>query len=99
MTRKRSHSESEDSIADALDRLREELAVVRQVLDEIQQELEWANRNYPDREQVAGTFRRITSFPLDPCAPDWAERVNQYSAADLPADVRDPTPRQQGELF
>jgi hypothetical protein len=99
MTRSRSHTDSEDSIAAALDRLREELAVVRQVLDEIQQELEWANRNSPDREQVAATYRRITSMPLDPCAPDWAERVNQYSAADLPADVRDPTPRQQGQLF
>lgn len=102
MTRKRSPTDSEDSIADALDRLREELTVVRQVLDEIQQELEWANRNSPDREPVAATYRRITSFPLDPCAPDWAERVNKYSAADLPADpadAGDSTPRQQGQLF
>lgn len=91
--------DSVDSIADALERLREELAVVRQVLDEIREELEWSNRNPPDRELVAATHRRITSCPLDPCAPDWAERVNMYSAADLPTELDDPAPRQQGQLF
>jgi hypothetical protein len=68
------------------------------VLDEIQQELEWANRNSPDREQVAAAYRRITSVPRDPCAPEWAERVNQYSAADVPVDVADPPTKQQGQL-
>lgn len=99
MTRRRTSTDSDDSIAAALDRLREELAVVRQVLDEIREELEWSNRNPPDREFGAATYRRITSFPLDPCAPDWAESVNQYSAADLPAEADDSAPRQQGQLF
>lgn len=76
MTRRRTPTNSDESIAAALDRLREELAVVRQVLDEILEELEWSNRNSPVRDSVATPYRRITSFPLDPCAPDWAERVN-----------------------
>jgi hypothetical protein len=53
MTRRRTPTDSDESIAAALDRLREELAVVRQVLDEIREELEWSNRNPPDREFVA----------------------------------------------
>jgi hypothetical protein len=99
MTRIRSHTDSEDSIVAALDRLREELTVVRQVLDEIREEMEWANRNPRESDQLPMMPRRITSMPLDPCAPDWAERVNRYSAADLPVELRDPTPPQQGELF
>ena len=97
MTRSRSHANTEDSLAAALDRLREELAVVREVLDEIRDELQWANRNQGDSDRCSTPPLRITSMPLDPTALDW--EVNRYSAADLLAEVRDPTPRQQGQLF
>lgn len=99
MTNTRSRTESADSIADSLDRLREELAVVRQVLDEIREELEWANRNRGEPDSTPMMPRRITSMPLDPCAPDWAERLNRFSAADLPIEPAEPSAKQQGELF
>ena len=39
---------ADDAVAEALGQLRDELAVVRQVLDEIRSELQWANRNRGD---------------------------------------------------
>ena len=39
---------ADDAAAEALGQLRDELAVVRQVLDEIRSELQWANRNRGD---------------------------------------------------
>lgn len=38
----------DDLVAETLGQLRDELAVVRQVLDEIRSELQWANRNRDD---------------------------------------------------
>lgn len=97
MTKSRSHAATEDSIATALDRLRAELAVVREILDEIRDELQWTNRNQGESDRCSRMPLRITSMPLDPAALDW--EINHFSAVDLPAEVGDPTPRQQGELF
>jgi len=97
MTKARSRVDSDIPLAAALDRLREELAVVREILDAIQDELQWTNRNRGESDRCALMPLRITSMPLDPTALDW--EINRFSAADLPADVRDPTPRQKGELF
>ncbi len=36
---------TDDLVAETLGQLRDELAVVRQVLDELRSELQWANRN------------------------------------------------------
>lgn len=99
MTSRTSETTSEDSLAEALDRLREELAIIRQVLDEIASELQWANRNREPSGDSGGPIRRITSMPLDPTAPDWAERLNQFSADDLPCADVPPTPFQSGRLF
>lgn len=86
-------------IAAALERLADELEVIRQVLDEIRHEMQWANRNGGDNDHGVPTERRITSMPLDPTAKDWAKRLNRYSAADLPADDRELAPRRPGHLF
>lgn len=99
MTRHPRADDKQATIAEALDRLREELRIVCQVLDEIRDELAWANRNHTDHDVFANLPRRITSFPVDPAAADFAERVNRYTAADLPAELRDPTPRPPGQLF
>ena len=99
MSRIRSHTDSEDSIAAALDRLREELTVVRQVLDEIREELEWANQNRGETDHFATTPRTVTSLPLDPAAPHSAEQVNHFSATDVPAELHDPNLKQRGQLF
>ncbi len=99
MKRTDSPVDSTDAIAQVLDRLREELAILREVLDEIRDELQWANRNRDLDQAPASAPRRITSMPLDPAAADWAERLNRYSAADLPDkdDVR--IAPERGRLF
>jgi len=97
--KRRQNPDCDDPVAEALDRLTEELAVARQVLDDIYSELQWANRNRPDGEIRTGSVRRITSMPLDPTASDWAERVNRYSADDLPGEDPEPPPAEPGQLF
>lgn len=100
MKRASSNASPDGSIAEAIQRMGEELRVVRQVLDEILDELQWANRNDRDHDRPVAPLRRITSMPLDPAATDWAERLNRFSAADLPAaEESKPAPRQPGRLF
>ena len=78
MTSRPSRTTSDDSLAEVLDRLREELAVIRQVVNEIATELQWANRNSEPSGDSGSGFRRITSMPLDPTATGRAERLNQF---------------------
>lgn len=82
-----------------LNRLLEELAMARQMLEEIQDDLAWAIMNCRDGGHSPRPPLRITSMPLDPCADDWSERVNRYSAADVVAEVRPTKPKRQGVLF
>ena len=98
MKRSAAHSDP-DAIVDALDRLREELAVIRDVLDEIRSELQWANQNGGESGVAAWSARRITSMPLDPAAPDWTERLNRFSAAEMSAENSAPPTAEQGQLF
>lgn len=94
--------DDEDTVK-RLDRLLEELAMARQMLEEIQDDLAWAIMSQHDRNQVGPIPLRITSLPLDPCAPDWAERVNRFSAADVCGSTKTehapPIRKQQGHLF
>lgn len=71
----------------------EELADLRLVLDELVQILRTIERDgigvYDTEEQwfAEGVPRpsvALTSMPKDPCDPDWAMKLNQYSAEDLP---------------
>lgn len=91
------HSEP-DAVAEALDRLSDELTVLRDVLDEIRSELQWANRNREDGPWKPAPVH-ITSMPRDPTAPDWAERLNRFSAADLPGEDSELPTAEQGHLF
>ena len=70
--------------ADDLDSLRDEVRLLRQVLDEIREELSWANNNAPDLPHSTGAlsaYDRITSMSADPAARDF-----QVNAVD-PATV------------
>ena len=58
MTRHPRADDKQATIAEALDRLREELRIVCQVLDEIRDELAWANRNHTDHDVVANLANR-----------------------------------------
>ena len=99
MNRNRSPGEFDESLVVSLDQLRHELTVLRMVLDDIRDQVEEANQNHDDGASMPNHFRRVTSMPRDPCAPDWSERLNQFSAADVDASVNPPPPKEQGELF
>jgi hypothetical protein len=60
--------------ADDIALLRDEIRLLRQVLDAVLDELSWANNNALDLPEQAGAisaFRRITSMSLDPTARDF----------------------------
>lgn len=75
-----------------VENLTSEVRALRQVLDEIRDEIGWATRNLPEAVASLGG-RRITSMPVDPCEPDWAERVNRFTPADLPGSQPPESPR------
>ncbi|NLX98626.1 MAG: hypothetical protein GXY83_20905 [Rhodopirellula sp.] len=64
----------DDSVAEALGQLRDELAVVRQVLDEIRSELQWANRNRGDSYGAAAHVDGNASLTHGPAVVEWSAR-------------------------
>jgi hypothetical protein len=73
-----------DALALAIERVADELRVIREVMDECREHFEWAVNN--DRLRCPPTVMHVTSLPKDPLAPDFGERINACTAADLPAD-------------
>ena len=87
--------------------LRDEIRLLREVLDEVRGELSWANNNAHDLPPGAGAmagFRRITSMSLDPTARDFqVNTVDEETIARL-RDERvsaktNPTESSQRSLF
>jgi hypothetical protein len=71
--------------SDDIASLRDEVRLLRQVLDELREELSWANNNAIDPlSQVRPV--RITSMSLDPTSPDF--QVNTVDEATI-ARLRD----------
>ena len=99
MKRPNPHRNDTDPIANALGQLCEELKVVRQVLDEILCEIQWANRNRSFEPPEPPRFRRITSISADAAASDWPVHVNRYQAEDPPDYPRGGGGTTQGTLF
>ena len=61
-------------LSDAIIGLRDEIKILRQVLDEVREELSWANNNAPDllsQADARNASHRITSMPLDLTARDF----------------------------
>ena len=84
-----------DPLALAVDRLTAELAVLRQVIDEIREDFSWVTRNgLPVRPIEHVHVKRMA---LDPCAEDWGERLEierstyhpRGSASPLDSDTLD----------
>ena len=94
---------SSDDIAS----LRDEIRLLRQVLDEVRGELSWANNNAHDLPPGAGAraaFARITSVSLDPTAPDFQiNTVDEETMTRLrnehSSDTTSPTESSQRSLF
>ncbi len=65
---------SDENLADEVVALREQVALLRQVLDEVLVELTWANDTAQDLPAGTGAIsavRRITSMLLNPTARDF----------------------------
>jgi hypothetical protein len=78
-------------LAEAVERLADEVHVLRDVLGEVRDDLAWALHNdrlRPARPHVPVV--PLTSMPLDPLAPDFGERLNRYGPQDLPAEMQAP---------
>jgi hypothetical protein len=74
-----------EQLSDEVATLREQVALLRQVLDEVLVELTWANDNARDLPAGTGAIsavRRITSMSLDPTARDFQINSVPESAVD-----------------
>ena len=88
----------------AVEQLRQQVEVLTDVLDQVRDDLNWAINNCEEFRSSPSYIMHITSMPADPLAEDFGERVNRFSARDLPPELqaspRPPAePVQQGDLF
>ena len=94
-------SNSETELVVAIQSLTEEVRVLRQVVDELREEVQWANRNPPE-ERAHLDGRRIRSCSLDPTSRDFTvNSVDKETVDRIRADVvtSNRLPRTQGKLF
>ena len=85
---------------DDISALRDEVRLLRQVLDEIRAELFWANSNsldLPERAAATSAFRRVTSMSLDPTARDFqVNAVDPATVALLREEALEEAPSRTG---
>jgi len=105
-SRKAAASEPRDELAEVVEALTAEVRVLRNAVDELREEIQYATNNLPDRREPPLPHRRIVSMPLDPLAEDFGERINAVSPDDLPdaepepeSPPQSPTSPRPGELF
>jgi hypothetical protein len=107
MSRRKESSTEKPLTSDDIASLRDEIRLLREILDEVGAELSWANNNAHDLPPGAGAmaaFTRITSMSLDPTARDF--QVNTVDEETI-ARLRDehaittttPTGSSQRSLF
>ena len=92
--------DANSQLIESIDRLRQEVEVLRIVVDELREELQYLVRN-PGEYRVAETIERlrITSLPLDPAAEDFERRVNtvpQETIAELRAAAETTQEKKRG---
>jgi hypothetical protein len=76
--RSSSLAEAQADLIGVCGELRDEIEVLRMAIDELREEIQTAVRNVYSTPLPA---RRITSMPSDPCADDFAARVNRVDPA------------------
>jgi len=100
----KSSSESE-VLADVVQSLSDELKVLRMAVDELREELQWANHNVHRGGDGDGRWlngRRIHSFSLDPTSQDFSvNAVDNVTVEKLRSELNpiQTSPGEQGELF
>lgn len=90
---------ADNPVAETLGQLREELAVVRQVLDELRSELQWANRNRCDSHGADAHVDGNASLTHGPAGPDRSTRFDERSVVEVPAERLAVPAQQRGRLF
>jgi hypothetical protein len=101
MSRSQPKTTTENAILDAIELLTEELKVLRIVVDELREEVQW-NNQHPQLESDNFAGRRIVSCSLDPTRRDFqVNSVPTETVESLRAEVATSTSRvgKQGELF
>lgn len=94
-----------NDLTDAVMSLTEQVRMLRQAVDEIGDELGWAIKNRVVMvPPIESQFPRLTSFPIDPLAEDFHERVNAVRPSELGPDethkaVSTPSSGKQASLW
>lgn len=88
-------------LATIIERLRDEVEVLRQAVDDLRGELTHELRNLRDALPIPGPDPpyRLTSMPHDPCVEDFHERVNAFDGRVFespPAGSSEPLPKTVG---
>ena len=88
---------ADNPVAETLGQLRE--AVVRQVLDELRSELQWANRNRCDSHGADAHVDGNASLTHGPAGVEWSAPSVPSSSLEVPAERLGVSAQQPGSLF
>jgi hypothetical protein len=101
MKRNKTSPSAESDLGEAVTLLTEELKVLRIVIDELREELQWKNQNR-DTDSSLLSGRPIHSCSLDPTSRDFAVNSVPQEAVERLRTELTPShsqPGKQGELF
>lgn len=96
-----------DALTAVLERVADEMRVIRDVASDLHECFEWAVQNDKFRCESQHVMR-ITSMAKDPCDPEWDEKLNAVPSAELErqraavtasAEPPPANPGRQPELF
>ena len=101
MARSSSQATAESELLSAVQMLIEEVKVLREVVDELREEVQWGNHNFHANDPLP-SHRRIRSCSLDPTSPDFTvNSVDDTTVEKLRAELaaNQSLPGKQGALF
>jgi hypothetical protein len=105
MSQREKDEETASDLAAAVERLTDEVQVLRQAVDDLREELVWELRQLRSEAGPKPPPFHLTSMPLDPLAPDFHQRVNAIDPRTLaespatPAEPPDPLSSFIGQLM
>jgi hypothetical protein len=89
-------ADRDDALFDVLHALREELATLRDAIDELREEIQWGNRNREGYNPALFTFHPERLAPLETPAPVSFPAPQRAARIE---ENQDDTPRRQRGLF